>query len=333
MISNSRGCNFPQAGLGFDKLRLLGEYEGLTYDAKLSSLEVRYDWRMLISRQVQSVTLSGLDLAVEQKTSSPDKDPIVLNVKSMLQDLIAQLPVQALRIMQWNLDYRPQGGPVRSAKGHLLVAGHLELQFEAAVAGGEFTVALRTSQRPPALTMDIAQREGETAVSMISAQLQSAGSDEWEWLLHGELHHTPFLIWLRQFVVETGLAPELSPLEYLTLVGSSTFSAQVRHPTALSIPMTPGWSALQPFAATIHIANTIRELDYPGTIEDFAGNLNTTAVCEGGQCQLTIEPFQLSGHLRTDQLSLPENMQRWLHWKETVPVHWESRDASERYSQ
>ena len=233
------GLQLTRSRLRIDKLRLLGAYQGLSFDAKLSSLEVRYDWHMLSSRQVQSVTLSGLDLALEQKTSSSGKDPIVLNVKSMLQDVLAQLPVQALRIRQWHLDYRPQGGSVRSAKGHLLVAGHLELQFEAAVAGGEFTVALRTSQRPPALNMDIAQREGETAVSMISAQLQSAGSDEWEWQLQGQLHHTPFLLWLRQFAGETGLAQNLSSFENLSLAGSSTITAQVHHPNALSIPMTP----------------------------------------------------------------------------------------------
>ncbi len=202
-----KGLQFSSSRLKFDKLRLLGEYEGYTYDAKLSSLEVRYDWRMLISRQVQSVTLSVLDLGVEQTTSGPDKDPIVLNVKSMLpQELIAQLPVQALHIKQWNLDYRSQGRPVRSAKGNLLFTGQLEMQLESALAGGEVTVALRTSQHPTAMNMDIALRNGETDISMVTAQLQAARGDEWEWRLQGEWQDTAFLVWLRQLTVETDLA-------------------------------------------------------------------------------------------------------------------------------
>ncbi len=109
------------------------------------------------------------------------------------------------------------------------------------------------------------------------------------------------------------------------IVGSSKFTAQVRHPDALSIFRSPEWSALQPFETTVHIVNTIRQLDYAGIIQDFAGNLDATATFRDGQLQLTIEPFQLSGNLRTEQLSLPEDMQHWLRWKETVPVHWESR--------
>lgn len=321
-----KGLQLSRSQLRIEKLRLLGAYEGFAFDATLLSLEVRYDWHMLISRHVQSVTLSGLDLAVEQKAIGPDTDPIILNIKRLLQDSIAQLPTQALQIKQWHLDYRPQGGPMRSAKGHLLVAGQVDLQFEAAVAGGDFTVALRTREHPTAMNMEIALRKGETEVSMLSAQLQPAGDDEWEWQLQGHLQHTPFLVWLRQLAQETDLATDLSSFKTLMLAGSSEFTAQVHHPNALSIPMAPGWAALQPLAATVHIVNTIRELDYPGTIEDVAGKLDTTAVCRGGQCQLTMEPFHLSGSLPTDQLSLPEELQRWLHWKETVPVHWESRE-------
>lgn len=320
------GLQLTPSRLKIDKLRLLGAYEGLVFDAKLSSLEVRYDWHTLISRHVQSVTLSGLDLVIEQKTSSADKDPIVLNVKSMLQDSIAQFPVETLQIKQWHLEYRPLGGPVWSAKGHFLVAGQVDLQFESAVAGGEIAVALRTSQRPPAMNIEIALRKGDTEVSMIAAQLQPGGGDEWEWHLQGELQHTPSLIWLRQLAVDTDLRPDFSSFEHLMLAGNSTFTAHVHHPNALNIPMATDWSALQPFDATIHIVNNIRKLHYPGTVEDFAGKLDTTTVCRGGQCQLTIAPFQLSGSFRTDQLRLPANMQRWLHWKETVPVHWESRE-------
>jgi len=54
-----------------------------------------------------------------------------------------------------------------------------------------------------------------------------------------------------------------------------------------------------------------------------SGPLVVAAALEDGQHEVTLQPTRINGNLRTGLLSLPKDSQRWLGWKETVPVRLE----------
>ena len=58
-----------------DTLELSGEYEGFQYTATLSSLDLSFDWRMLLNRQVHSLSLGTLKLSVREKSTAATSPP------------------------------------------------------------------------------------------------------------------------------------------------------------------------------------------------------------------------------------------------------------------
>ena len=132
-----------------DWLWLRGSYDNHTYEAALTSLAIHYNWRVLLSGKVQSVSLSNLDITVHQTTSTPildpDPGPTEFDIESLLpQTFASQLPLQALDIREWKVDYRSPEILNVVATGNLLYRGHLEVAAETTLGGSDITVALRT---------------------------------------------------------------------------------------------------------------------------------------------------------------------------------------------
>lgn len=169
------GLQLSDSQFKTDKLWLRGTYAGYAYEATFTSLEVHYDWRVLISRKVHSVILSSLDLTLEQTSSNPNSDPTDLYLKDLLpQELIAQLPVKTLQIRKWNMDYRSPTAPLLSASGDLFIAEHLELHLETALAGSDIAVTLRSVENNPALKVAVSSQDNKAEITAVSAQLQQA---------------------------------------------------------------------------------------------------------------------------------------------------------------
>ncbi len=314
------------------RLWLRGEHDGLAFEATLLSLEIDYDWRMLFNGQLQSAVLSRLDIALEETAASTAPPAATVNVESLLpQPLMAQLPLQSLEIIKWNLEYRSPGLPLIAATGNLRIEEQLRLHLETSHLGSHITAELWAGEHESSLGAKILLRDGTTEIMELTVKLQRVAPDEWQWNLGGDLEYGSTLAWLRRLDLETALPLDIPALEGLILLGNSVFSARIRHPDILNFtsgvgqPML-GQSVLAQFNANISVDNAITRLNYPGTVEDLAGDANITAVFEAGEFELLLAPTELSGNAWTSQLSLPEDTQHWLRWEKWIPLRWNSTE-------
>jgi hypothetical protein len=309
------------------RLWLRGKRDGLAFEATLSSLAIDYDWRMLFNGQLQSVVLSKLDIALEETTASTASPATTVNIESLLpQPLIAQLPLQSLEITKWNLEYRSPGLPLIAATGDLLIEEQLRLHLETSHLGSHITAELRTGDQQSPLGAKILLRDGDIDITELTAHLQRVAPDEWQWSLGGGLEYGSTLAWLRRLDQETALPLAIAEFEGLILLGSSVFSAQIRHPDNLNLASGVGQPVLSQFNADISVDNAITRLNYPATIEDLAGDVNITVVFDAGEFELMLAPTELSGNIPSQLLPLPEDTQQWLHWEKTIPLRWQSTE-------
>ena len=153
-----------------DRLWLHGNYDNHAYEAELRSIEVHYDWRALLTFNVQSISMSALDIAVYQTSPAPDlnQSPADFDLQSLLpQELVSQLPLQALDIREWTVDYRSSGIPNLFATGKLLYRGHLEVVAQTVLGGSDITLALQTSESTSDMDMKIILRNAGTDVAAL----------------------------------------------------------------------------------------------------------------------------------------------------------------------
>jgi hypothetical protein len=313
--------------LRVDELRLRGAHGGIAWEAHANSVELRYDWRTLIAGRIQSLTVPALHLSLEHTTTSDQPAPVDINLDALIpHDLFEQLPLQTLQVKDWQVNYRSAGLPQVSARGNLLMDGHLDLQLASTIAGGEVTAALRVATNPPVLDLALALREGDADTALASAQLTQAGSGAWAWDLDAQWQYAPLLQWLRQLDTESGLTLPMPAAQDLYLHGQTTITAAVRHPAQLRLGSAPGQPARLPeqLVASIHAVNEIRQLDCPGTIEKLSGTVALDAQLESSRLSATMQPSEFSGNLAADRLSLSAGTLRWLGWAQTIPVHWKS---------
>ena len=308
-----------------DKLWLRGELNGLAFEATLTSLEVNYHWRMLLDGKLQSVTLGKLNLVVEETSPSADTASGPVSVDSLLpQPLIAELPLQSLAIQQWHLNYQSRELPPISAMGHLLVTDKLSLHLETAHLDSHITADIWTGAGATVLGARVLLQDGETDVTRLTAALERVAADDWQWTVQGRLDYAPVLAWLRRLDLETDLQLDTSAIADLNLLGDSEFSATINHPDTLLIAPAADPPLPAQFSAQISVANTIAQLDYAGVVEGITGQLHTALELDAGQLHLTLAPTELTGSIQAQQLSLPEDTQRWLRWDKTVPVRWKN---------
>jgi hypothetical protein len=317
--------------LRINDLSLRGRYGNIMYDAQIPSAQLHYSWRVVLGEKIQSVTLSHLDLAIEQGIDGGEPEPDSLNIEELLpQHLIALMPVQFLEIQHWNLDYRSPNLPDLSASGNLRIDEQLDLQLTTDLFDRNVAVALHApaGTDAAALELAIALREGQSDIATVSAQLRRTAKKEWTWECQGQLQYAPLLAWLRQPAI-TQLAALQDPLpETLQLQGESTFTALLLHPNVLHLTVAPGTekTLLQQLQGELHLVNRIQRFDLPGSIEDLHGELTVDGIVAGGEVKATVQPFALSGDLASQSLSLPQDTLHWLGWGQTMPIALETKE-------
>jgi hypothetical protein len=324
---NYTPVKFSTNALRVHGLRLRGTYGSLAFEVFADTVALRYDWRTLFARKIQSLAVSGLRLSLVQTTVSDQPLSVNSNLDELLPNhLIEQLPLQTLRVEDWQLSYRSAGMPPISASGTLLIDGHLDLQVGSTLAGRALTAVLRVAQNPTALELALALREGDAETALANVLLKRSGNDEWEWQLQGQCQYGPLLQWLRQLDVESGLALSIPAAEDLNLQGQSKISAVVRHPGQLQLKLASGKTARLPgqIVASIRTVNDIRQLDYTGTIERLSGTVSVNAQLENSQFIAQVQPSELRGNLVSERLSLPTKTLRWLGWAQSIPIQWKS---------
>ena len=311
-----------------DQLRLQGSYGGYGYTVSLRSIELHYDWRRLFSGQAQFASIDRLDLSVEKTSSRGASSSATLDIESLLpQHAIDRLPVKMLQIKHMALHYQSPALPLLSASGSLDIAGQLKLRLQSVVAGSTIGVLLSTNDNTPALEAAITLHNGNSDISTLSAQLDRVDENVWEWQLQGNWDDEPLLAWLRLLAVTTDPPLDISDIKPLALVGAGEFSASVRHPNTIDLPLGSGWAALTPFIARLTLLKAIERLDYLGEIEHLAGTLDVTIMLERGRVQLTVSPFDATGKVAATRLALPKDSQQWLRLKEQVPFNLKSSRA------
>lgn len=317
------GLQFTHADASVDTLVLRGAYENFTYQATLTSGELRYDWRALLSGKIDSLRLSSLDISIAQISSSQNRNAEVINLEQLLPaQLIAQLPLQSLEVTQFILDYHPLNGRSIIARGSLQIHQNIEAQITSTVAGREIMAVLRSESGNEAVNVDLALRDSQDDIATLSAQLARAATAGWLWQLQGQVQHTPMLSWLHALEAERKLQLGFPAASDLALQGESTFTASVQHHDALNFAAAndSDKAALRQLSGSFHVASTIHKL----TVRDVVENLNTTWDVSGavakGQLDATIEPFSIVADLNTQLFSLPDKSRSWMHWGDTVAV-------------
>jgi Dicarboxylate transport len=309
--------------LGTQQLWLRGESDGLVFEATVSSLQLAYDWRMLLDGQLQSITLQNLDLTVEQVAPGTGAAPERLSVASVHpQALIAQLPLQSLHIKQWTLNYRAPGVQPISIVGDLRLTEQLSLNLETSYLGTRIDANIRVEE-DYALSARMVSGDEASPVSTLQAQLEPGPVGHWRWKLQGGLDYARVLTWLRGLEPDPGATAVIAQLEGLELLGSSKINVTIDHPDELDVSNV-GAALLEQFSATVQLHNTIERLDYPAVVRGAAGELDVALELDAGRLQLTLEPTELTAALWTRQLALPQDTQTWLRWGETVPIRWQN---------
>jgi len=313
--------------LGTQQLWLRGERDGLAFEANISSLQLAYDWRMLLNGQLQSVTLENLDLTIEEIVPGTEPAPARVSVASFHpQPLIAQLPLQSLHIKQWTLNYRAPGAQPISIVGDLELTERLSLHLETMYLGTRIAVGIQVEEEY-AISARLLSGDEASPSSELQAQLERLGEDQWRWKLQAGLDYARVLAWLRR--LEPDPAAVIAQLEGLELLGSSKITATVDHPDELDISNGAGAALLDQFSATMHLHNTIERLDYPAVVQGAAGEFDVALELDAGRLALTLEPTELTAELWTRQLALPQDTQSWLRWGETVPIRWQNQERVE----
>jgi hypothetical protein len=318
------GLQFAHDHLRTDSLHIHGEFDGLTYEATLSRVELSYRWRMLFDGGLASLTLDQLDISADGAARKPGTAPGSVNIEQILpQSFLAMLPLQAIEVKQWNVEYRsPETQPL-SANGHLQLTNRQDLALSVAQGDSHITARFQAGGLELPLTGQISLHDAEHLVTEFTARMERADRDEWQWVIEGELQHAPALAWLHGFRPE---ALDMSALKNLALKGSSEFRAQIRHPNALSLADVDGQSAFSQFDVAISTQNSIAQLHLPPGVAGISGNVGVAAGIEDGRVELTIAPTQLAGTIHTGQLRLPADMRRWLLWDEVIPISWRNPD-------
>lgn len=301
---NFEQLEFDGRQLRLGTLWLRGAHEGLAFEADLASLTIAYDWRALLSGTLHSVDIAKLDISINQTTASADSSPesLPINMENIIPyHLVNSLPIQSLRITEWNLDYTDPELPFFQIGGNLLLKDRLDVSLTASTLDSHLVAAVSVNETPPFVTMEIALQDSENNngndIANLSALLHSAADEQWEWGLKGRWAYTPLLQWLHRISDQTDIPLNVTNMKDLRLHGQSAFTATVNHPGTLNISFTPGQPGLDQFQANIALSSEILDLTYADTINNLVGTLQTTVALEHGNLKVALDTSKLEGIL------------------------------------
>jgi len=279
-----------------------GTYGGHGYEITLDAPAVRYDWRILLTRRARSISLSGLDIAVNgtgpTSGQEPDTGPIVLAMGGLLpRELLAALPADTLEIGDLHVAYRAPELPDIDITGQVRYGERLDALLQGVLAGGHLAVDMNSGADPASLSAHVTLARDDGTVAHASAELQPLDGDLWEWHLRGDTDLAALLAWLRSVAATTSILPATALPEGLVLAGRGEFDARVRHPDHLLVDTGRGLAAFPALEASLHVVTGLEQLDYPGVVSGVAGSVDATAGLEQGKLRLVVAPTRLSGQL------------------------------------
>ncbi|MEZ5571640.1 MAG: YdbH domain-containing protein [Halioglobus sp.] len=312
-----------------DALKLQGAYENLRYQAQLDSLELHYNWRTLLSGKVNSLTLAGLRMTVEETLPAGATERTSLRLSEAFPtELIEQLPMQTLQASNWNLDYHSPIFPALSVTGSLRIDDRLDLELHSLVGGNTVSVALVAATNPSNLDVNIALIKANADIIRLRANAEQSTNTDWHWQLDGKWQYAELREWLRELnAIPAAMADPLMRQDAV-VIGKTAFTARIQHTDELQLADTQGSAAtlLHQMNGSINTINEIEQINFADTFAAASAKLELTAVLRDGQVTMNLLPTTIEGTLETSQLSLPDDLQQWLGWKTSVPFRWENTE-------
>jgi len=317
-----------------DSISLSGEYEGFYYQVNISPLTIAYDWRMLLSGEVQSVKLGRVELSFTERRASASLSPAastsaLINLAEYLpRAMLDALPVELVDVEHWQINYQADTGPKVSATGSLRLSKQrskqLQLQLQSNYLGSSLTASIITQGDQAYPSAALQMYDSNNQMAALDVTLSSADSSTWQWTIQGDLNYAPMLTWLRHLNTNLEPAVDLSATENLQLAGSSHFTAHLSHPNRLSLPNAATAFDYSPLELHAKTLNEIAELSSSTSLSKVAGNLPLDVTLSRGEFNFTLGATELRGQLDTSALSLPVETLQWLGWTDTVQAHWSS---------
>lgn len=321
------GARLERGKFSVDSIGLQGTFENFTYKASLASLEVFYDWRVLLTRTISAVHLAEIDIMISGTTAASRSGTALLNMRELKPTaLISRLPVASLDIRQWSLAYHSPGIPPLIASGDFRVANDAKMALQTSLGNATLHAVLSTDKDSSAtrLALDIIGVHGDIAA--VSAHLQPAATGDWDWRLHGNWAHALLQEWLRQVSDELDLDLAIPQAQEFAITGRGSLDVQLRHPDQLELPLTAGLVNTPAFALDAELTASIEDLDYFGAVHDLAGALDASLSLRAGELALTLQPVLVAGMLHSERVPLSRDVLQWLQWEKTVPIEWHNSE-------
>jgi len=330
------GLKVSQKQLRTDTLYFSGEHNNFSYKVEISSLSVSFNWRMLLTGEIQTIKLDSVELFLTEKAPAAQGSPST-QVSTPIQrstltsinlhdfrprTVLESLPVESMAIKHWQISYKQASQPAINVTGSLQLSDQLQLQLQSSHQDSRLTASIVTSGNGAYPSAEFQFYEREVLFLDVNASLLSATPSSWDWNVEGEINYAPLLAWVRRVGQGFQFSLNISALEGLRLDGNSKISANVSHPSQLSFPDTATPFDYSFLEVQFHTVNKVRELNLLSPHIKMAGDLTLGIFLSEGEFNFILGATELQGILGSSYLELPDKTLNWLGWGETVPVYW-----------
>jgi hypothetical protein len=317
------GLRISRQALSSKDLLLRGSYAGIDYTAKLTALQVRYDWRALMLGKIESLSLDTLELEISglPEADGEESDISIESADIALRSFLDKLPVAAVTVKQWHLNYKDPNDNNILAGGTLSVARQLALTLNTQYQDIEITAQLNTRGDSALPQLHLAVDEaGVTALDLELAASALAGR-QLHWDLSATIDHHLLLVNARR-LQQAGIGG-LGKLTLSTVSasGQTELNATVQHPDNLDILVDDIDDILPKLQLELTASTTMEQVNAPKWVRDLAGNFTSQLSLSQGSGSATVIPRDVSLVLPTELLALPVETLDWLRWSEHIDLN------------
>ena len=146
-------------------VRLSGTHEGLDYSIALSSLSVSFNWRSLLSGQVDTVNIESVDLSLTEQGHRPDPSATkFLKLSEFLPaPYLSDIPVKEIGIGKWALQFYSQDSPAIVAQGSFTLGEQMQMELISSYENTQIRGSLSTRGRAKLPVAQINLAEGDAS--------------------------------------------------------------------------------------------------------------------------------------------------------------------------
>ena len=253
--------------------------------------------------------------------------------------LIDRLPLQALDIRSWRVEYTPwQAEPV-VLRGRLGLEEQLEIEAESSLLERDFRLLAQTrgDAHWPQVTLEVTEQEAE--VLRLEARASQGSEQRLAWTVEASLDHGAARDWLlqaRDWLVQKGLLQMGHPamdapgvLERIETSGESSLALELTHDRRLDLSDLSLEALAGQLQGSLSSRHSLGLLRLPGVVESLQGEVSVDAELIGDTIEARIRPRRLSATLPPETLQLPPEASDWIQWTDTVGFAWDAPVAIE----